>query len=328
MGGKMKKSYKITGFGIIAAGAILGAMLWTGTPILAKDSGSVTYSDCTSEAQPGDTCLLKPEKLYPTQPNVGAIQVQCKTYKYNEKSGTKMGEYLNDFTHHVPAIIGPKGNFYMTDHHHMTTAMWLTQDKYGQHTSWQMRVDVLETFYGSSMSMGEFWDYMVKNNFAYLYDNGQPISWQELPASVTGLTDDPYRSQAGFQKNEGLLGFIKPVHNAMFFLEFKWGDLMRQKKVLGASNSIPPCSPGGAPWYDGNNPCANQATVQADGLAQGYNVVTAEGAKPVMTPQCMDSSEGLFFMCGYNPKMEPSGKYPYPNGAEISKKCNVRAKKE
>ncbi len=218
----MKDAIKPMVFRTIA----LGAILWLAPPALAKDNETVTYSGCTKDAQAGDTCLLMPLDLRPTQGNVGAIQVQCKSYKFQQKSGSDMGDYLNEFNHHVPAIVGPDGNFYMTDHHHMTTAMWVTQTKYDQHTSWHMRVDVLETYYGSAMTMDEFWDYMVKNNFAYLYNNGQSIKWDQLPTSVDTLTDDPYRSQSGFQKNDGLYGYIKPANNAMFFLEFKWGGPM------------------------------------------------------------------------------------------------------
>jgi len=310
---------------MVLATITLGVVSWMTQPLLANDTGSVTYSDCKADTGAGDTCLYMPLDVRPTQANVGAIQVQCKSYKFQEKSGTEMGDYLNEFDHHVPALIGPDGNFYITDHHHMTTALWVTQTKYKQHTSWRLRVDVLESYYGSGETMDQFWAYMVSNNFAYLYNNGEPITWEQLPTNVAGLTDDPYRSQSGFQKNEGLYGYIKPANNAMFFLEFKWGSLMRDDKVLGIASAIPACSPDGDPWYTDGTPCASQASLQVNSLEAGYSNVTARAAAPEMLPQCMDSSEGLTEMCGYNPEMKPTGKYPYPDGANITKKCNVEA---
>lgn len=304
---------------------IFGMVLWLTSPIQAQDTGTVTYSNCTADTKAGNTCLYMPLDVSPTQANVGAIQVQCKSYKFQNKSGSEMGDYLNEYDHHVPAIVGPDGKFYITDHHHMTTALWITQTKYQQHTSWRLRVDIMESYYDSGMTMDDFWAYMVSNNFAYLYNNGKAITWEQLPTNVAGLTDDPYRSQSGFQKNDGLYGYIKPANNAMFFLEFKWGGLMRDDKVLGDANSIPACSPDGEPWYTDGTPCASQATVQVNGLKGGYISVTSRAASPVMQPQCMDSNEGLTEMCGYNPEKKPNGKYPYPDGARITKKCNVKA---
>lgn len=324
------KTFRYMVFGVLA---LMGWMIALGpVPSAAKDDHTVTYSPCAPDQQAGETCLLAADQVHPTQANVGVIQVQCKYYKFSKKSGDEMGEYLNEWDHHVPAVIGPDGNFYITDHHHLSTALWLVQGK-GQHTSWSLRMNVLNTFFDPSKkqpptaeAMNEFWRYMIENNLTYLYDNGDPITWNDLPASVSGLTDDPYRSLAGFQKNDGLEGFIKPITNAMYFLEFKWGGLMRSNQVLGQQPAdIPACALNvndANLWYEGGdgNTCAQQASLQTDKLRDAFSLITSPAAGTAMISQCMNSREGVDELCGYN----PNAVYPYSNGVRITKKCNVK----
>ena len=294
----------------------------------AKDDHSITYDPCTPSQNAGTTCLLKASEIRPTQANVGVMQVQCKYNKFIEKDGPAMGDYLNAYAHHVPAIIGPDGNFYITDHHHMSTALWLTQEQ-GKHTSWDLRINILETHFSgqkddSEKTMATFWQYMEDNNFAYLYNNGTPITWQELPTNLAGLTDDPYRSQAGLQKNEGLYGFIKPATNAMFFLEFKWGNLMRSNRILGDSpTAIPACElnvDDNNLWYQPGqgNTCAQQADLQQEQLRAAYNLLTSSCAAAAMVPECMHSMEGVKQLCGYNPNPD------FPENIRITHKCNIK----
>ncbi|MCI5159556.1 MAG: hypothetical protein D3906_14220 [Candidatus Electrothrix sp. AUS1_2] len=314
--------------------SFIWAFLWISAmsplPSSAEDSKTVSYKKCSSKQEAGDTCLLKPDKVRPTQANVGVLEVQCKYNKFTEKNGDEM-DYLDDWQHHVPTVIGPDGNFYITDHHHMTAALWLTQ-KQGQHTGRHLRIDVLKNFYDPDLKqppteqqMDSFWDYMEKNNFVYLRNNGSRITWHELPTSISGLTDDPYRSQAGFQKDDSLQGFIKPINNAMFFLEFKWGGLLRDHQVLAERLAdIPSCRLSADKddlWYNGKGSCARQADLQQEKLAQSFRIITSADAGKAMLPQCMNSMEGVNQLCGYN----KNAAYPYPDGAEITHKCNIKA---
>ncbi len=309
---------------------LLSLMLFSPIVSVAHDNNTVRYQACSSEQKEGDTCLMTADNvlLRPTQPNVGVMKVQCNYYKFTQKSADQMEKYLNEYDHHIPAIIGPDGNFYLTDHHHISAGLLLTQQQ-GQQTSWHLRIDVLKTFYNSAQKVSDedmikFWQYMVDSNFAYLYDNGQPITWKQLPPSLATMTDDPYRTQAGLQKENSLQGFIKPANNPMFFLEFRWGNLMRSNQILGIRPAdIPVCKLSAAAdklWYKEGNSCAQQADLQRAMLQSAYKLITSSDAAVAMLPQCMNSMEGVSELCGYH----PNAAYPYSHGVKITEECKIK----
>ncbi len=55
-------------------------------------------------------------------------------------------------------------------------------------------------------------------------DQGHRRPYEEIPKSVTGLIDDPYRSLAGELRRQG--GFAKDTTP---FNEFLWADLLRRR---------------------------------------------------------------------------------------------------
>ena len=48
----------------------------------------------------------------------------CKRKKIEEKSRKQLKKWLRNEKRQVPAVIGPDGDFYITDHHHLATAVY------------------------------------------------------------------------------------------------------------------------------------------------------------------------------------------------------------
>ena len=65
---------------------------------------------------------------------------------------------------------------------------------------------------------------MAAKNWVYPKDRGAGKSVTELPDSIRGMTDDSYRSVAGYVEDEG--GFKK---SSARFAEFPWADFFRTR---------------------------------------------------------------------------------------------------
>ena len=72
----------------------------------------------------GLSCKLQVDFVHPTQPAVGMTAVNCKRDKLVRKSESKLDKYLRKGRRVVPTVIGPDGNFYITDHHHLSTGVF------------------------------------------------------------------------------------------------------------------------------------------------------------------------------------------------------------
>src|SRR5580658_4828816 len=86
------------------------------------------------------------DELRPTQITVGMREVEAKRKQWRSIAGDKGAEFLG--RHMIPAILGPKGKYYMVDHHHLARAL---RDE-GQK---QVLVTVIATL--SRLSPDAFW---------------------------------------------------------------------------------------------------------------------------------------------------------------------------
>ncbi len=187
-----------------------------GQPALAKD-------ECDAQSAKGDICLCKISDLHPTQASVGMVEVGIKADKLKDQL-ERRGE--SDFLAHLlkhdkeePVVIGPGGAFYITDHHHLARALY--------------DIGVPETYCSiienlSADKPDDFWKYLEANNEVYLKDqNGNPITPNELPASVKDLSNDPFRSLAGAVRER--CGFEKGDSGSSGedYLEFQWALYFR-----------------------------------------------------------------------------------------------------
>lgn len=162
--------------------------------------------------------LLKPVpilSLRPTQMTVGMREVKEKRKRWRErKSDRKRAEMLGK--HMIPVVVGPDEHHYVVDHHHLARALHDEGVK-----------DVLVTVIAdlTMVDREAFWGVMDNKRWVYPYDaKGERRHFRDLPRSVEGLKDDPFRSLAGELRRAG--GFAKDTTP---FSEFLWADFLRRR---------------------------------------------------------------------------------------------------
>jgi hypothetical protein len=152
--------------------------------------------------------------LRPTQMTVGIREVNAKRKRWREISGGKSGKFL--VSHIIPVVLGPKKRHYVVDHHHLARAL---------HEEKVKELAVIVTANLSALEADEFWTVMDNRNWMHPFDaEGRRRHYDDLPKSITGLVDDPFRSLAGELRRAG--GFAKDTTP---FSEFLWADFLRRR---------------------------------------------------------------------------------------------------
>jgi len=152
------------------------------------------------------------EDLRPTQITVGMREVEEKRKRLRKQKPAKMGEFVGH--HLIPVVLGPKKRHYVIDHHHLSLAL--------HKEGWR---DIFVTVVSdlSALDTDAFWRVLDHYNWVYPYDaNGHRCDFADVPKSVTGLKDDPFRSLAGELRRAG--GFAKDTTP---YSEFLWADFLR-----------------------------------------------------------------------------------------------------
>jgi hypothetical protein len=158
------------------------------------------------------------DHLHPTQITVGMIEVHDKQKRVQALGHHERQEYLAE--HPIPAVFGPEGKLYITDHHHLARALWEAKVETG--IFW-----VEEDF--SDLHHEAFWVEMDARRWVHPVDAaGKRLPPDALPKHINGLIDDPYRSLAGYVRNAG--GFEK---TPTAFAEFLWADFFRRHIRIG-----------------------------------------------------------------------------------------------
>jgi len=162
----------------------------------------------------GSTCFLPITKLHPTQALAGMKEVEHKKDKVDGKSPAKLTKYLAD--HVVPVVIGPDGVPFMTDHHHTCLALLES----GRVTD--VPAKVIANW--SDLDVADFWKKMKSNHYCWLKNaQGQPISPEQLPSTVRGLSDDPWRAVVWKLEHLDVL-----QKKSVYFYEFHWADFLEE----------------------------------------------------------------------------------------------------
>jgi len=116
----------------------------------------------------------------------------------------------------IPVILGPKRRPYVIDHHHLARAL---HDEGVEH----VLVTVIANL--SKLEKDAFWVVLDNRSWMHPYDeNGRRRDYREIPKSVAGLLDDPFRSLAGELRRAG--GYAKDTTP---FSEFLWADFLRRR---------------------------------------------------------------------------------------------------
>ncbi len=152
--------------------------------------------------------------LRPTQMTVGMAEVRRKSEHWRALDAKERGAFLA--RHWFPAVCGPKGHYYIIDHHHLGLA--LVRD-HVQDTQLVLMQDF------SALDPDEFWVVMDHHQWVHPYDqSGHRRDFTALPKKLDALADDPYRSLAGAAK--GLGAFPEEQEP---FAEFLWADFYRRR---------------------------------------------------------------------------------------------------
>jgi hypothetical protein len=152
--------------------------------------------------------------LRPTQITVGMREVMAKRKLWRETAEKKGGKFLGK--HMIPVILGPKQRHYVIDHHHLAR---------GLHDEGVEEIAVTVKANLSKLDADAFWTVMDNRNWMHPFDaKGRRRHYQDIPKSMTGLVDDPFRSLAGELRRAG--GFAKDTTP---FSEFIWADFLRRR---------------------------------------------------------------------------------------------------
>jgi hypothetical protein len=152
--------------------------------------------------------------LRPTQMTLGLNEVYVKRAAWKKKTAGDLTKFLA--AHMVPVITGLKGEPYLIDHHHLARALY-------EEGLRSVFVTVVADL--SRLSTEYFWNMMDFHGWAHPYDaKGRRRPFSELPKTVKGMEDDPYRSLAGELRALG--GFAK---DSTPFSEFLWADFLRPR---------------------------------------------------------------------------------------------------
>jgi hypothetical protein len=160
--------------------------------------------------------VLKPvaiTDLRPTQITVGMREV-LERRKHWRALKNKKPHFLG--THMIPVVLGPKDRHYIIDHHHLARAL---------HDEGVKEVFITVVANLRRLNQPAFWS--VLDNFGWLHPfdaKGQRRGYENIPKSISGLTDDPFRSLAGELRRAG--GYAKETTP---FSEFLWADFLRRR---------------------------------------------------------------------------------------------------
>lgn len=159
----------------------------------------------------------KLESLRPTQLTVGMLEVEHKRQHLAALAPKDQQSFLQE--HAIPAVIGPGGKLYITDHHHLARAALQAGAASGYCC---IDADL------SSCAAAQFWEEMNKNSWVHPLDqNGVRHRYASIPSRLDQLIDDVYRSLAGFVRDAG--GFEK---TRTAFAEFVWADFFRRNIAI------------------------------------------------------------------------------------------------
>ena len=150
--------------------------------------------------------------LRPTQMTAGFAEVALKRREWGGLSKKDRKQLLA--SHWFPAVLGPRGRFYIVDHHHLGLAL---------HEEGVERVKLMVLDDLSYLTSTIFWRVMEQRNWVHPFDaTGKRGPYTDIPARITDLADDPHRSLAGMLRSAG--GFAKDTSP---FAEFLWADYLR-----------------------------------------------------------------------------------------------------
>ena len=152
--------------------------------------------------------------LRPTQITVGMREVKAKRKSWRDHPERKKADFLGK--HLIPVVWGPKEEYYVIDHHHLTLAL---------HQEGVKNIATTVVADLRRLPRDAFWIYLDNRGWLHPFDaRGRRRNYDDVPKRISALADDPYRSLAGELRQSG--GFAKDTTP---FSEFLWADFLRRQ---------------------------------------------------------------------------------------------------
>jgi hypothetical protein len=148
---------------------------------------------------------------------VGMIEVRDKEKQLAALKSAEQADFLR--AHALPAVVGPRGRLYITDHHHLARA---ALDAAAGKVFCEIEADL------SRCELPAFWKEMEENSWVHpLDEHGVRHIYPKLPGRLADLIDDVYRSLACYVRNAG--GYEK---TGKAYAEFVWADFFRRNVAV------------------------------------------------------------------------------------------------
>jgi hypothetical protein len=188
----------------------------------------------------GDYCLIRPERVRPTQVFVGKVEMECtKSVIESQSSDNLKALLMGEF---IPTVIGPNAEFYITDHHHFAVALFQAFLDFKRPVLHRVLYACIQADY-SSYNITSFWHQMMNQKFVFLEDElGNNITYADLPVTLKLMADNPFRTFASWLRASNAFikcGTKKTSHleqcknvSAPFFIECYWADFIRKSYPL------------------------------------------------------------------------------------------------
>lgn len=152
--------------------------------------------------------------LAPTQMTVGMQEVSYKRRRWRERSAPEAANFLSKLR--IPVVLGPGARPHLLDRHHLALAL---------HNEGVKELFVSIAADMSYLPPNEFWIRLESQCWAHPFDaRGQMRSYDDMPGTLDGLQDDPFRSLSWAVKKAG--GYAK---DEAPFSEFRWADFLRSR---------------------------------------------------------------------------------------------------
>lgn len=154
------------------------------------------------------------------------------TSKLNDRSSfTCKAKVANYQSLLKTAVVGPKGQLFLTDGHHSFTSLWEAPNNNGNPATGlaggQMQMPVMIKGNYKDANNASFWRSMRASKYVWLtLPDGTAITPADLPRQLglsNGLKDDPMRSLIYYTRE---VGYDKPI-NPSEFLEFYWSEWLQ-----------------------------------------------------------------------------------------------------
>jgi hypothetical protein len=187
-----------------------------GTEVLTLTAETVLPSGPRSRTRAPNMALpsLAIGRLRPTQITVGYREVAAKRRRYRMVLAAGHPELLE--RRPVPIILGPEAEAYALDRHHGLCALLAEGVT-------EIPAALMDDL--SGLSQRAFWSVLDARGWCHPYDaDGGRLSYDQIPASIGALCDDPFRSLASALRRVGGFDKVKSP-----FSEFAWADFLRRR---------------------------------------------------------------------------------------------------